>query len=85
MQMASPLKIVLLVACVIAFVYVTFKLILPLIALYTSGLGIEIPIPVWFGRAFPRLTIYAFVIGGPLLFAALVVTIIWLARLQPRH
>jgi hypothetical protein len=83
--MSASLKIVLLLACIVALVYVTFKLILPLIALYTGGLGIEIPIPVWFGRAFPRLTIYAFVIGGPLLFAALVATLIWLARFQPRH
>jgi hypothetical protein len=74
-------KVALLGFCAVALVVVTLKLIFPLLLLYIGGLGVENPLPKRLTMEYPRLAIYLFVVGGPLLFIALVVICIWLMRL----
>jgi hypothetical protein len=80
--MPVAVRIVLVVLCAVALVLVTLKLILPLVALYVAGLGIEVPLPKWLVLAYPKLAICLFIFGGPLLFISLVATGIWLLRLR---
>jgi hypothetical protein len=74
-------KITLLAFCATALIFVALKFILPLILLYFGGVGVENPLPRRLASAHPNLAIYLFVLGGPILFFALVVTGIWLLRL----
>ena len=79
--MLVALKVVLLGLCAVALVFVALKFILPLIWLHFGGVGVEVPLPRRFAMGHPRLALYLFVLGGPLLFIALVATGIWLLRL----
>lgn len=81
-EMPIAVKVVLLAVCVVALVFVALKLVLPLILLYVGGVGILSPLPRRLTSAYPKLAIYLFVFGGPLLFVCLVATFIWLLRLR---
>ncbi len=80
--MFVAIKVALVSLCAIALVFVALKLIFPLAWMYVGGVGIEIPLPSRFATMYPRLAIYLFVLGGPLLFLALVGSEIWLLRLR---
>ena len=79
-------KAVLLVVCAVALAFVVWRFILPLVAMHLAGVGVGIPLPKRLVRAYPKLAVYLFVVGGPLLFLAVVITFIWLlrARTMPR-
>jgi hypothetical protein len=49
--------------------------------MYIGGLGVFSPIPKRLAVAYPKLAVYLFVLGGPMLFLALLVTLIWLVTL----
>lgn len=76
------LRAVLLILCAVALVIVTWRFILPLVAMHMAGVGVAIPLPKCFVKAYPKLSIWLFVVGGPLLFLAMAITFIWLARLR---
>ena len=76
------IKVVLVGLCAVALVFVAWKLILPLALMYIGGVGVELPLPRRLFMAFPKLAIYLFVFGGPLLFLTLVITFIWLLRFR---
>jgi hypothetical protein len=76
------LRAVLMVLCAVALAFVTWRFILPLIAMHVAGVGVAIPLPKGFVQAYPKLAVWIFVVGGPLLFFAMVVAIIWLLRLR---
>ena len=76
------LRALLAVVCVVALVFVTWRFILPLIAMHVAGVGVAIPLPKRFVKAYPRLAIWLFVVGGPLLFLSMVVGFICLMRLR---
>jgi len=80
--MLGPFKAVLLVVCAAALAFVGWRFILPLVAMHLAGVGVAIPLPKRFVRAFPKLAIYLFVVGGPLIFVAVAITFIWLLRLR---
>jgi hypothetical protein len=84
--MTIAVKIALLGLWAVALVVVMLKLIVPLLFLYVGGMGVANPLPKRLAMAHPRLAIYMFVLGGPLLFAILVATGIWLLclRIAPR-
>jgi hypothetical protein len=48
--------------------------------MYIGGLGVFSPIPKRLAVAYPKLAVYLLVLGGPMLFLALLVTLIWLLR-----
>jgi hypothetical protein len=50
--------------------------------MHLAGVGAAIPFPKRFVKAYPKLTIWLFVVGGPLLFLAMVVAFICLLRLR---
>jgi hypothetical protein len=79
--MDVAVKAVLVLLCAVALGLVALKFILPLGALYISGGGVETPLPKWLVLAHPKLAIYLFNLGGPLLFIALLATEVWLLRL----
>jgi hypothetical protein len=66
--------------CAVALVFVAWRFILPLAMMYIGGLGVLSPIPKRLAVAYPKLAVYLFVMGGPMLFVALLVTLIWLLR-----
>jgi hypothetical protein len=70
----------LVAVCAVALVFVAWRFILPIAVMYIGGLGVESPLPKRFVMAYPKLAIYLFVLGGPMLFLALLVTLIWLLR-----
>ena len=74
--------IVLVVLCAVALLVVAWRVILPLAVLHFGGAGVEFPLPKRLVMAHPKLAIYLFVIGGSVLFLALVVAFIWLLRLR---
>jgi hypothetical protein len=78
------LKAILMFVCAIALAFVAWRFILPLVWLHVGGVGVQLPLPKGFARAYPKLALYLFVLGGPLLFIALVIVFIWLLRLTPR-
>jgi len=80
--MSTVVKVALVALCAGALVFVALKFIVPLVAMYTAGVGVAIPLPRRFATAYPKLAVYLFVLGAPLLFAALVATGIWLLRLR---
>lgn len=80
--MSVAVKVVLVVFCAVALVLVALKLILPLVAVYLAGVGVKIRLPRRLVSAYPKLSVYLFILGGPLLFIALVATGIWLLRLR---
>jgi hypothetical protein len=41
---------------------------------HIGGLGVESPLPKRLVRAYPKLAVYLFILGGPVLFLALLVT-----------
>lgn len=82
--MLVSFKAPLVVVCVVALVFVVWRLILPLGLLYIGGLEVELPLPKRLVMAYPRLAISLFVFVGPLLFLALAITIIWLLRLSTK-
>jgi len=71
-----------LFVCAVALVLVAWRFILPLAVHFAAGVGVEIPLPKRFVMAYPKLAIFLFVLGGPLLFLALVIALIWLLRLR---
>jgi hypothetical protein len=73
-------KAMLVAVCVVALVFVGWRFILPLASMYIGGLGVESPLPKRLVMAYPKLAVYLFVLGGPMLFLALLVTLIWLLR-----
>jgi hypothetical protein len=75
-------KAVLIVVCAVALLFVAWRFILPLVAMHMAGVGVAIPLPQRFARAYPKLATYLFVVGGPILFLALVVALIWLVRVR---
>jgi hypothetical protein len=80
--MNVAVKAALLGLCGLALVVVTLKLIIPLLFLYVGGVGVENPLPKRLAMAYPRLAIYLFVLGGPLLCAILAATGIWSLRMR---
>jgi hypothetical protein len=70
----------LVAVCTAALVFVAWNFILPIALMYIGGLGVESPLPKRLVIAYPNLAIYLFVLGGPMLFLALLVTLIWLLR-----
>jgi hypothetical protein len=68
------------VVCAVALVFVAWRFILPLALMYIGGLGVLSPIPKRLAKACPKLAVYLFVLGGPMFFLALLVTLIWLLR-----
>jgi hypothetical protein len=78
----QALKAALTVVCAVALAFVAWRFIFPLAAQYLAGVGVEIPLPKRFVMAYPRLAIYLFILGGPLLFLALGIAFIWLLRLR---
>ena len=83
--MSGSVRIVLAVVFAAALIIVAVKLILPLIVLYTGGVGVDVPAPTRFAKTFPRLTIWLFVIGSPLLFLLLLATEVWLLKAIRLH
>ena len=65
---------------VFALVFVGWRFILPLGMMYIGGLGVESPLPKRIVIAYPKLSVYLFVLGGPIMFLALLVTLTWLLR-----
>ena len=80
--MPATVKVALLGLCAVALVFVALKFILPLVLLYIFGKGVEFPLPERLFKAHTKVAIYLFVLGGPLLFVALVATFIGLLRLH---
>jgi hypothetical protein len=80
----QALRAVLLVVCAVALAFVAWRFILPLADHYMAGVGVEVPLPKRLVMAYPKLAIYLFILGGPLLFLALAIAFIWLLRLTPR-
>jgi hypothetical protein len=66
--------------CAVALVFVAWRFILPIALMYIGGLGVGSPLPKRLVMAYPKLAVYLFVLGGPMLFLALLVTLIWLIR-----
>ena len=54
------LRALLAVVCGVAFVFVTWRFILPLIAMHVAGVGVAIPLPKRFVKAYPKLAIWLF-------------------------
>ena len=80
--MSVSFKITFVAICAVALLFVVWRLILPLALLYIGGVGVEIQLPKWLVTAHPRLAVYLFVLGGPLLFLVLLAAFIWLLRMQ---
>jgi len=78
-------KAMLVAVCAVALVFVAWAFIRPLALMYIGGLGVESPLPKRLVMAYPKLAVYLFVLGGPMLFLALLVTLIWLLRSQPER
>ena len=78
----QALRAALIFVCAIALAFVAWRFILPLAAQYFAGVGVAIPLPKRFVMAHPKLAVYTFILGGPLLFFALVIALIWLLRLR---
>jgi hypothetical protein len=73
-------KMMLVAVCAVALVFVAWRFILPIGLMYIGGLGVESPLPKRLVLAYPKLGIYLFVLGGPVLFLALLLALIWLLR-----
>ena len=71
-------KVMLEAVCAVALVFVAWRLILPIWLMYVGGWGVESPLPKRLVMAYPKLAVYLFVVGGPALFLALLVTLVWL-------
>jgi hypothetical protein len=84
--MTTFCKSALVIVCLVALAYIGWRFILPLAALYLSGVGIAVPLPRQFVAAYPRLAVYLFVFGAPILFVALAAALMWLlrTRMTPR-
>lgn len=80
--MSVPIKVVLVILNAVALVFVALKLVLPLAWMHIGEVGVEFPLPKRLVTAYPRLAIYLFVLGGPLIFVALIASGIWLLRLR---
>jgi len=78
----QALEDVLLVICAVALAFVAWRFILPLAVHHTAGVGVEIPLHKRLVMAYPKLAVYLFILGGPLLFLALAIGFIWLLRLR---
>jgi hypothetical protein len=82
--MSASSKAALVLVWAVALAFVVWRFMLPLAAQYLAGVGVEIPLPKRFVMAYPKLSVYLFVFGGPVLFLAFMVTLIWLLRLRTR-
>jgi hypothetical protein len=80
--MSTFCKSALVIVCLVALAYIGWRFILPLAALYLGGVGVAVPLPRRFVVAHPRLAVYLFVFGAPIVFIALAVALIWLLRLR---
>lgn len=78
----QALRAALMFVCAVALVFVAWRFILPLAAQHMAGVGVEIPLRKRLVIAYPKLAVYLFVFGGPLLFIALAIAFIWLLRLR---
>ena len=75
-------RIILVAICTVAVLLVGWRFILPLGLMYIGGLGVQSPLPRRLVIAFPRLAVYLFVLGGPIIFLALLIALVWLVRLK---
>jgi hypothetical protein len=66
--------------CAVALIFVGWRFVLPIALMYIGGMGVESPLPKRLVITYPKLAVYLFVLGGPTLFLALLVTLIWLLR-----
>jgi hypothetical protein len=73
-------RTMLVAVCAVALVLVAWRLILPLALMYIGGLGVKSPFPKRLVMDYPRLAVYLFALGGPMLFLALLIILIWLLR-----
>ncbi|MBV9248044.1 MAG: hypothetical protein JO227_02195 [Acetobacteraceae bacterium] len=74
----QALRAVLMFACGIALAFVAWRLILPMVAMCIAGVGV---VANTVSQAiYPRLAVYGFVLGGPLLCLVLVIAFVWLLR-----
>ena len=80
--MFVSIKTMLVAVCAVALIFVAWRFILQLGLMHIGGWGVESPLPKRLVRAYPKLAVYLFVLGGPVLFLALLVTLIWLLRLR---
>ena len=80
--MFISLRFALMVVCAVALAFVAWRFILPLVAMHMAGVGVAVPLPKRFVRAYPKLATYLFVVGGPMLFLGLVMAFIWLVRMR---
>jgi hypothetical protein len=64
----------------VALGFVGLKFVLPLYLMYGRGFGVETPFPRRFCKSYPRVAAGLFVLGGPVLFAVLIATGIWLLK-----
>jgi hypothetical protein len=78
----QALRAALMVVCAVALAFVVWRLILPLVVMHMAGVGVAVPLPKRFVRAYPKLATYLFVVGGPMLFVVLAMAFIWLVRLR---
>lgn len=72
----------LVAVCALALVFVAWRFLLPLALMHIGGFGVESPLPKRLVKTYPKLAVYLFILGGPVLFLALLVTLIWLLRLH---
>ena len=73
-------KAILAAICTVAALLVGWRLILPLGLMYIGGFGVELPLPRRLATAYPRLALYFFVLGGPILLIGLLAALVWLLR-----
>ena len=83
--MSTRLRNALTILCGVAVVFVGWRFVLPVVMVYLAGVGVFLPFPMRFANAFPRLTAYLFVFGGPALFIGLLLTFFWLLRFRKSH
>jgi hypothetical protein len=65
---------------IVLAVWLVLKCVLPLVLMYSKGVGVEVPFPKGLWRKYPRLVIMCFTIGGPTLFLLLLAGILYILR-----
>jgi hypothetical protein len=66
--MSGAYRFVLAGIGILLAVWLALKYVLPLVIMYSTGVGVEVPFPKRLARKYPRLAIMWFVIGAPTLF-----------------
>jgi hypothetical protein len=75
-------RAILVAVCTVGVFLVGWRLILLLGLMYIAGLGVESPFPKRLAIPYPRLALYCFVLGSPILFVGLLIALVWLVRLK---